>query len=787
MKKTLFITFFSISLSIGLKAQFLQTYTGDNFSGINAASLQPASIADSHYKFDITFIGWQTGLSSNFGAYNTNVISGFPSSLKYYRKSTGKSYYYKNEELLFLSFMLTITPKDAIGFTKRTRTISNLDGVDQDMALLLFSKMDNALLNNKLLSSKMLSFQQMKYKETAITYAHVLIDDKKDFLKIGGTLKILNGVEAMALFSKNVDVKPINAGWDQFVNSEFSYGYSKNNSEGFNNKMSFGFDLGAVYEYRPDHKRFFYEMDGKKGFVRRDLNKYKFKVGASILDIGRIKFTKTDGSGDFTANQTVSGMGAVNKNSLVDINSFITNTFQTTVTADNTFKMNLPTALSIQADYLFRDNIYFGFMSYIPIWLKSDKAKVHNIATNVLSARYEKKNFCIAMPVSFVRNGQINAGLNIRMGAISLGTTNLSSYFWGRRRLYDLNFYVSMRFYLLYPAPADKDGDRVSDKKDYCPTESGLLKLEGCPDTDLDGMPDYRDYCPNAAGTIKLNGCPDTDEDGVLDYLDACPTEKGFAINKGCPDKDKDGILDVADRCPDVPGIKENNGCPEEPVLCCADSDGDGILDKFDDCPELFGPLANKGCPVDSNSIFSQKKNNEEKQAKLIEKNTDKINKENDRQKSEKSENLTTENNLKNKTNKKKKSTGKSMIKDVVLDTTTIIDSPSTIIYFDKDDYKVTSHYYRDLNKIIKELRKNPTSKLLIQGHTDNDGDEEYNINLSHKRTTAVKQYIISKGKGLIIEKRIEVLYFGERKPLIANTDEKKKQINRRVELKFIP
>ncbi len=787
MKKTLLVAIIFFSLAYGAKAQFLQTYTGDNFSGINGAALQPASIADSRFKFDLTFIGWQTGLSSNFGAYNTNVISGFPTSFKYYRKSIGKSYYYNNDELLFLSFMLTITPKDAIGFTKKTRTISNLDGVDQDMALLLFSNMDNASLYNKMLTSKKLSYQQMKFKETDLTYARVINDDKESFLKAGLTLKILNGVEAMALYSKDVEVTPVNAANVQFNNTQFAYGYSKNNSAGFNNNIAFGLDLGAVYEYRPDNGTFFYDMDGKKDLVRRDLNKYKFKLSASILDIGRIKFTKTDNSGDFTANQTVSGTGAVAKNDMTAINTFITSSFQTSTTTNKTFNMNLPTALSIQADYLFHENIYFGYMSYIPIWLRSDEAKVHNITTNVLSIRYEKRNFAVAMPISLVRNGQVNTGFNLRMGPITIGTTNLSSYFIGKRRLYDLNFYVSLRTYLAYPAPADRDGDKVSDKMDYCPTEPGLLSLEGCPDSDKDGIADYKDYCPNAAGPVKLNGCPDTDGDGVLDYMDACPDEKGLAINKGCPDRDKDGIIDVSDRCPDVPGIKENNGCPAEPILCCADSDGDGILDKFDDCPELFGPLTNKGCPADSTAMYNQKKINEEKQKKVIEKNTGKIDIEKDQKKPVDTGKENTENNGKNKTVSKEKPADKLKGNINPIDTTTVIDSPSATVYFDKDEITVTSHYKRDLNKITAELLKKRTSKLLIQGHTDNDGDDEYNINLSHKRAEAVKKYIINRGKGYIDAKRIEVLFFGERKPVIDNSDEKKKQINRRVELKIIP
>lgn len=815
MKKILFIILVCFSTTI--KAQFFQTYSGDNYSGINGVTLQPASIADSRYKFDILLTGKQVGRSGNYSMFNMNAISSpakmirtmfniaidtafatpvtdttptfgnsfntsFVSSFskvldgtKLYRKSIGNSYLYKNKEKQFLSFMITLSPKDAIGFTKRERTITNVDGLSSDMALALFSRMDNPELYNTTLKSKRFSLQQMRFKETTITYARVLSNNNENFFKLGGSIKILNGIEAMYLYGKNIEIKPVDSANIEFINSNFSYGYSKSNSEGFNNKMSVGFDIGIVYEYRPDHAQYFYEMDGEKKRVRRDLNKYKFRLGASILDIGRIKFTKTDNSNDFAVNQTLTGFEAITLRDITSIHTFIQNSVLPQ-SNDNksTFKMNLPTAISLQADYLLRNNIYAGYSGYIPVWLPTDKAKVHNLGTQTLSVRYENRFAGIAMPVSITRNGQVNAGINIRMGMFTFGTTNFSSYFFGKRRLLDLNIYFSTRMSLAYNAPMDKDGDKISDQKDICPTEPGSAKLQGCPDTDNDGMPDYKDYCPYSGGQINLNGCPDTDGDEILDYMDACPTEKGFSINKGCPDKDVDGIIDVADRCPDIPGIKENNGCPQEPTLCCSDSDGDGILDRFDDCPSVFGMLVNKGCPLRSGSTTGD--NTSVENTKTETPNKDTIY----------NTNATVPNNQTSLNNTTNNTVDQSA-------TVTLGDNPATVIYFNKDSYKLTLLETMKLNKIARQLTQHPEYKLLIQGHTDNDGDDAYNVLLSHKRALTVKKHLCSVGNGkfnaekpanaFIDSKRVEILFFGESKPAIENSDPKKKEINRRVEL----
>jgi len=84
----------------------------------------------------------------------------------------------------------------------------------------------------------------------------------------------------------------------------------------------------------------------------------------------------------------------------------------------------------------------------------------------------------------------------------------------------------------------DTDGDTVCDVNDKCPTEFGLVELEGCPKVDP---------CANKGG--------DTDGDGICDADDKCP-------NDAKNDSDGDGICNNVDSCPDEFGVKEKNGCP---------------------------------------------------------------------------------------------------------------------------------------------------------------------------------------------------------------------------------
>lgn len=120
-------------------------------------------------------------------------------------------------------------------------------------------------------------------------------------------------------------------------------------------------------------------------------------------------------------------------------------------------------------------------------------------------------------------------------------------------------------------------------------------------DQDNDGIVDSLDACPTEAGLLALNGCPDKDGDGIADKDDKCPTVPGIAAYQGCPipDTDNDGVNDEEDKCKDVPGVARYQGCP------IPDRDNDGVNDEEDRCPDIAGPADNGGCPKLETSKFN--------------------------------------------------------------------------------------------------------------------------------------------------------------------------------------
>lgn len=101
-------------------------------------------------------------------------------------------------------------------------------------------------------------------------------------------------------------------------------------------------------------------------------------------------------------------------------------------------------------------------------------------------------------------------------------------------------------------------------------------------------------------------------------------------------------------------------------------------------------------------------------------------------------------------------------------------------IYFDVNKDVVKAESYGTLSDIAKTLKENPNVKIKIVGHTDSDGDDAKNLDLSKRRATSVKN-ALSTDFG-IDGSRIQTDGKGESEPISPNTTTEGKAKNRRVE-----
>ena len=85
-----------------------------------------------------------------------------------------------------------------------------------------------------------------------------------------------------------------------------------------------------------------------------------------------------------------------------------------------------------------------------------------------------------------------------------------------------------------------------------------------------------------------------------------------------------------------------------------------------------------------------------------------------------------------------------------------------------------------NLEKVAGVFVKYPETNILIEGHTDDTGKPEYNMELSKKRAYSVSEYLQAKG---VASNRMNVKWYGETQPKVPNTSEANRTANRRVEV----
>jgi OOP family OmpA-OmpF porin len=243
----------------------------------------------------------------------------------------------------------------------------------------------------------------------------------------------------------------------------------------------------------------------------------------------------------------------------------------------------------------------------------------------------------------------------------------------------------------------------------------------------------------------------DTDGDGILDPVDNCPRVPedvdGFEDTDGCPDddNDKDGLADRVDKCINDPedrdSFEDDDGCPE------LDNDNDGFADKVDTCPmdpeDKDGFEDDDGCPDVDN----------DKDGIL-----------------DKDDKCPNEHGVPPDGCPKKYTHVVVTEKKIELKQT---------VFFDTNRATIKPVSFALLNDVAKALADNPKIKVEIQGHTDSQADDNFNLKLSQRRAESVRTYLAGRG---ISKDRMLPKGYGEDVPIADNRTADGRSQNRRVE-----
>lgn len=111
-------------------------------------------------------------------------------------------------------------------------------------------------------------------------------------------------------------------------------------------------------------------------------------------------------------------------------------------------------------------------------------------------------------------------------------------------------------------------------------------------------------------------------------------------------------------------------------------------------------------------------------------------------------------------------------------------DSPLSkrVLYFDFDSSNVTEEQREIIDAHAGFLSRNPDVNVVLEGHADERGTREYNLALGERRAKAVEQLLLVQG---VSATQIQVISFGEERPVALDHNESAWRLNRRVEILY--
>jgi len=294
---------------------------------------------------------------------------------------------------------------------------------------------------------------ELAWAENGINYSYNFMQRGLDSWSAGVTVKDLRGVGGGYLFLDNADYIMLDRDTLIVHNINAVAGYSlplNYQSNSFEMSPLFrgkgvGLDIGVVYEKKKNE----ISSGSFDKLCSQSYVPYQYKIGFSILDVGRIKFKNNaqklvfDNASAYWPGLTQTGFSNVNNLAQTLSNEFYGDSTQ--LIQDDVISIALPTAISIQADYNYYKNWFVNGTLVYPI--QFSRSGLIRPALIALTPRYQTSLFDISLPLTLYDLTKPRIGLSARFMGFYIGTEKLGGYFHFTD-FTGIDFYFGLKFSL---------------------------------------------------------------------------------------------------------------------------------------------------------------------------------------------------------------------------------------------------------------------------------------------------------------------------------------------------
>ena len=395
---------------------YTQNFSGfqyDNYAGLHAVSANPAFLVGSPYRADINLVSASLTLNNDYIPFDfSKAISGDFDDVKKNDTPSNSNNFLLSADVFGPSFMFNINKVSSFAITSKVRSYTSVTGIDGKS----YDYFNNGFKqdNDYSFEIKSANITTHVWGEVGFSYARIIDLDNDATLKLGITAKYLQGLGNIFIAFDDFQ-----ADYDSVANTlntsgEISYGSSADFESGkyqvSSGAKGYGFDIGAVYQFSPEGKNF------------DNFEQYKFRLAASITDIGKVTYPKGIQT---TYNATRNNITITE----LEAEDGLEDTLEAVYPGQSSTKdlsVKLPTALHLNIDYNINNSFYVNLNT--DFGLGDDSNNANRIINKYsLTPRFERKWTSVYSPLSLDGFDNFSWGFGFRLGPLFVGSNTILS------------------------------------------------------------------------------------------------------------------------------------------------------------------------------------------------------------------------------------------------------------------------------------------------------------------------------------------------------------------------